>query len=374
MTTHANTPYTVTFLPWLRLQESIETNGVVFWPFPLEAKKFAPGKQFKDQLQLVFRSYKNQTAKPIDKLTVASFRNHPFKHLTSEEAELITELVRLLAFSVIAENQYYRQGGAYFNSTHFQHMHQRFQLGSKYVAPHTRRRDGSILHGGYKHGELKFSIPLQAWGRHDARPNTTLLHSLVALSNQTTNDAAAIRQAIDWFLLANSDAEYVSEQTEVILMGSAFEALFQVQDIQEKKAALMNRLPKLFVGCLSKKTKKAGLDGSKGMRSWKILWMDEFYWLRSKIVHGGKINSARMIWSLKEHLTIAAIILQISVQLILAEKGCYSLSSDDEACADGIDHFLANGKLSESKLLKTRRNVWLDRAAQSAWATLHPKK
>ena len=374
MTTHADIPYTVTFLPWLRLQESVEINGVVFWPFPMETKKFDPNKRFKHQLQRIFRGYKDPTGKPTNKLTVASFHNEPFKDLTDEKAKLMTELVRFLAFSVMAENQYYRQGGRYFNSTHFQHMHQRFRLGSKYIAPHTRRRDGSTYHGGYKHGELKFSIPLQAWGLHDATPNISLLHSLDVLLNKTTADAAAVRQTINWYLLANGDSESVSVETEMILMGSAFEALFQIQDTQEKKAALMDRLPNLFSGYLTKKTRKAAMDGSIATRSWKIRWIDEFYWLRSKIIHGGKIDHKRMVWNFQEHLTIAAIILQIAVKLVLANKGSYSLSSDDAVFADGIDHFIANGKLSESKLIETRENVCLDIAVRKAWDTLHPKK
>jgi len=374
VSTHADIPYTVTFLPWLRLQESVEINDVVFWPFPLERKKFIPNERLRHQLQLVFKGYKDPTGKPISKLTIASFHNEPFKDLTNEEAKLMAELVRLLAFSVMAENQYYRQGGRYFNSTHFQHMHQRFRLGSKYIAPHTRRRDGSTWHGGYKHGELKFSVPLQAWGLHDATPNISLLHSLGILLDKTTADAAAVRQAINWYLLANGDSESVSVETEMIMMGSAFEALFQTKDAQEKKAALMDRLPNLFSGYLTKKTRKAAMDGSLATRSWKIRWIDEFYWLRSKMIHGGKIDHKRMVWDFQEHLTIAAITLQISVKLVLAHKGSYSLSSDDAVFANGIDHFIANGKLSESKLVKTRRNVWLDKAAQQAWADLHPKK
>jgi hypothetical protein len=374
VTTHDDTLHTVTFLPWLRLQESVEINGVVFWPFPMEIKKFDPNKRFKHQLQLIFRGYKDPTGKPTNKLTVASFHNEPFKDLTNEKAKLMTELVRLLAFSVMAENQYYRQGGRYFNSTHFQHMHQRFRLGSKYIAPHTRRRDSSTYHGGYKHGELKFSIPLQAWGLHDATPNISLLHSLDVLLDKTTADAAAVRQTINWYLLANGDSESVSVETEMILMGNAFEALFQIQDTQEKKAALMDRLPNLFSGYLTKKTRKAAMDGSIATRSWKIRWIDEFYWLRSKIIHGGKIDHKRMVWNFQEHLTIAAIILQIAVKLVLANKGSYSLSSDDAVFANGIDHFIANGKLSESKLVETRENVCLDIAVRKAWDTLHPKK
>ena len=290
-----------------------------------------------------------------------------FKDLSRKEAERVAELIRLVAFSVMAENVYFRQVGVQFNSSQFQHFHQRFQLGSKGIAVDTRRREGSALHGGYQHGELKFSMPLQNETTFEAMPNVMFLRSLVEFVGRETADASAVRQAINWFFLANSNSDSVSLHTEIIMMGSAFEALFQTQDTSGKKAALMDNLPIPFTDRLSKEARRAGMDGSVAKRQWKAWWIDEFYWLRNKIAHGSKIELTRMTWDVTEHLTIAAIILAITIKLILAQKGGYLLTSSEEVCADSVDNFIAGGNLSERKLIEAHNKAGLKRATERAW-------
>jgi len=210
-------------------------------------------------------------------------------------------------------------------------------------------------------------MPLQTWGRQIVKPNVSLAHSLEAILEQETEDAAAVRQAIEWFFLANTDMDSMSWQIETVMMASAFEALCQVQDIPRKKDALMEKLPGIFSGRLTEEVKRPGTDGVEAKRSWKVWWIDEFYWLRNKVVHGGTIDSSRMVWKISEHMTIAVMTLAISLKLLLHEKGRYELSSSDEVLADSIDHFIAQGNLSERKLLDARRKATFDWAAEKAW-------
>lgn len=297
---------------------------------------------------------------------MVSFREDPFKDLSNEDAFRIGEIVRLLAFCVMAENDYYPQTGQYFNATSFQHYHQRFRLGSEWVAPDTRRRGGRTLHGGYKHGGLKFTMPLQAVTLLKARPNQLFLQALVNLLRQTTVDAAAIRQAVDWYFLANTDSDSVSSRAEIVMMASAFESLFQVQDEQGKRQALMACLPILFASHLMDESERVGMDGKRERKPWKVWWMDEFYWLRNKITHDGRINAARMTWTFEEHSTIAALVLAICVKLKLGQLGLYTLNHEDEARTDFLDFFLVGGNLSEEKWLKSREKALSERTAERA--------
>jgi len=356
--------HTVSFLPWLKLAEAVEVGDVVFWPYPDRRDYFPVSSSLEAQLQRIFGSYVDVRGTPTDELTVVSFCADPFKDLSDEEADRISELVRLLAFSVMAGNDYYPQAGGYFNATFFQHYHQRFHPGSLWVAPDTRRRGGRTLHGGYKHGELKFTMPLQTVTPFKARPNQPLIQALANLWKQTTADTAAIRQAIDWYFLANTDSDSVSARTEVVMMASAFEALFQVQDERGKKEALMVLLPVLFAPCLADEAERTGIDGRRGKKPWKIWWMDEFYWLRNKIVHGGKIDRGRMTWTFEEHLALAALILSICVKLKLAQLSLYTLTQEDESRADCLDFFVADGNLSEDKWFQAMRKASSDRTRQ----------
>jgi hypothetical protein len=362
--------YVVTFLPWLKLRDSVEVNNVLFWTFPNGKDEVPLRRGLTSQLKRMFRGYKDPEGRPVERLTVASLKEDPFRDLSGEETKRIGATIRLLAFSLLAENDYYRQGN-YFNSSHFQHFHQRFQLGSKYVAPHTRRRDGLTWHGGYKHGELKFVMPLQTSTRQIVKPNAPLLQALVEFLEQETSDATAIRQAIDWFFPSNSDMDSMSWQIELMMMASAFEALFLIQDVGRKKDALMVKLPAIFSGRLTQEVGRAGTDGREATRSWKAWWMDEFYWLRNQVVHGGKIDTTRIVWKVDEHMTIAAMTLAICVKLILHEKGSYELSSSDEVMADAMDNFIAGGNLTERKLLDALRKATFDRAAEKAWDHIH---
>lgn len=372
MNNKENDKYVVTFLPWLKLQDSIELQDVFFWPFPNGQGQIKLGRDLASQLKRMFRGYRDPEGKPIEELTIISFKDDLFRYLSGEEARKISTTIRLLAFSVMAENEYYGQGN-YFNSSHFQHFHQRFRLGNKYIAPHTRRRDGLTWHGGYKHGELKFSMPLQTSTRQMVKPNTQLLQSLVELLEQESSDADAVRQSIDWFFPSNSDMDSMSWQIELVMMASAFEALFQIQDVRGKKDALMERLPAAFTGRLRQEVGRVGTDGQEATRSWKAWWIDEFYWLRNKVVHGGTINTSRMVWKVDEHMAIAAMILAISVKLRLNEKAKYELSGSDQVMADAIDYMIADGNLTERKILDARRKANLDRAAEKAWDRIHTK-
>jgi len=356
--------HTVTFLPWLNLSQAIGIDDFVFWRFPADKDQFDAGARFDAQLRRIFTSYVDVEGNPTRELTIASFRSDPFRDLSNDEAQGINELVRFLAFAVMAENDYYLQPGQYFNSTHFQHFHQRFQLGSTWIAPETRHRHGRTLHGGFRHGQLRFTMPLHVVTTLRASPNIPLFQALAKLIDQDTSDAAAIRQVVDWFFLANSDSDSVSPRTEIVMMGSAFEALLQVHDKTGKKDALMEGLSPLFAHRLSNVAEREGTDRVRTTRSWKAWWMDEFYWLRNKIVHGGKIAIERMTWTFHEHLTIAAILLTIGVKLKLSQAGCYTLTSDDETNADSVDLFIAEGNLSQEKLLEARQNARWDRISE----------
>jgi len=214
-------------------------------------------------------------------------------------------------------------------------------------------------------------MPLQTSTRQIVKPNAPLLQALVEFLEQETSDATAIRQAIDWFFPSNSDMDSMSWQIELMMMASAFEALFLIQDVGRKKDALMVKLPAIFSGRLTQEVGRAGTDGREATRSWKAWWMDEFYWLRNQVVHGGKIDTTRIVWKVDEHMTIAAMTLAICVKLILHEKGSYELSSSDEVMADAMDNFIAGGNLTERKLLDALRKATFDRAAEKAWDHIH---
>ena len=78
--------------------------------------------------------------------------------------------------------------------------------------------------GGYKHGEVKFSQPLQVRLRQ-TQLDTALLEALVK-ADASASSLTLSRLVLPFVALANTDDELMDELTEAILMASAFEQPF----------------------------------------------------------------------------------------------------------------------------------------------------
>lgn len=60
-----------------------------------------------------------------------------------------------------SKNTYFNLFGSYVNSAAFELYWQGFQSPAERITLESRRRDGSAMDGGYKHGDIKFTIPAQ---------------------------------------------------------------------------------------------------------------------------------------------------------------------------------------------------------------------
>jgi len=79
-----------------------------------------------------------------------------------EDREKVQLASQLLSLASISKNDYNAQLGCYAYATQFQFFFQRFTEPVDFIAIGIRRRDGSTMDAGYKHGQIKFSVPLQA--------------------------------------------------------------------------------------------------------------------------------------------------------------------------------------------------------------------
>jgi hypothetical protein len=77
--------YVVTFLPWLKLRDSVEVNNVLFWPFLNEKNEVHLERGLTSQLRRIFRAYKDPEGRPVEELTVVSLKDDPFKDLSDDE-------------------------------------------------------------------------------------------------------------------------------------------------------------------------------------------------------------------------------------------------------------------------------------------------
>jgi hypothetical protein len=144
----------VLFLPYLRLGKSYRVAGVDFVPLRTKDGKVTSGLESSaGPLDKILSGYIDRHGKPLQNCVVASI---PGKGWDIEESDFLS--VRwassLLFLSSWSCNSYYGlEIGRYVNSSNFRLVGQRFR-GSMpgYIAISTRRRDGSSMDGGYKHG------------------------------------------------------------------------------------------------------------------------------------------------------------------------------------------------------------------------------
>src|SRR5262245_18215215 len=151
------------FLPWLRLKKSHRIAGIEFWPFRAhDGKAFAVFRGAVKPLSKILSSYRDRKGKPLMNCVVATAPGRGW-NLAEDDLETVRQPASLLFLASSETNEYFpRFGGRYVNSEAFRFVGQRFsgQMPA-YISLVSRRRDGSKWDGGYKHGEVNFSIPNQ---------------------------------------------------------------------------------------------------------------------------------------------------------------------------------------------------------------------
>jgi hypothetical protein len=94
-----------------------------------------------------------------------------------------------------------------------------------HIAVGARRRDGHTLDGGYRHGEFKFSVPLQVYVREAAKVDERLLAGLDSAHVAQAPTTQRLKSARSFVELANTDDDLLTETAESILMGAAFDQM-----------------------------------------------------------------------------------------------------------------------------------------------------
>ena len=386
----------VLFLPYLRLKKNYSVAGVDFVPLRTDDGKVTSGfESAAGPLDKILSGYIDRHGKPLQNCVVATV---PGKGWDIEKSDFpsVRWAASLLFLGSWSCNSYYGFGfGHYVNSSNFRLVGQGFR-GSMpgYIAISTRRRDGSSMDGGYKHGEFKFSLPLQVSIRDEASIDERFLAALDAAHVAGAVTIDRLRTALPFIELANTDDEFMTEHNEAILMASAFEQLF---DADASKYKLSTRFADLFkqfghltVGDAMKVRPGITIDKSDPGRAaaqpnWFVhqKWIEELYDVRNKVVHTGDHQSRSWGWDIAEHLVMAAHVLPLVVKLMLEQEKHYVLTDDDRAACLATDPLLMATQWVDDRderdddkapswqkiLSKTKLNVSFDRA----WETYKKK-
>lgn len=262
-------------------------------------------------------SYIDRQGLPIDNCVIATISGNGW-NLSDSEILNIEWAVVLLFLACWASNAYFPYwSGPYMNSSSYRVVWQRFSGAPMYIALMSRRRDGRNWDGGYKHGEVKFSVPLQCLLGEPATIDDALLSALDRGNTENCETTRRLRYALPFVILANTDDEQMTESAEAILMGSAFEQLFggdaSAYKLGQKFGILFQSYGSVTVEGAKNTRSGIEIDVSTPERTaaqmkWWVhrKWIEELYNVRSKSVHEGTIGSRSWGWAPSEHLLMAA--------------------------------------------------------------------
>ena len=389
--------YTLVLMPWLRLPQPCVIRGVHFVPYK------------KDQIPEMFQSYSLDINRILssyrdikgDAITECALiyldGSGPCKDLTDNEVVRIDEAAQLLTCCALSKNEFYCQLGCYANSTAFQIFYQRFIPGSEWISITTRRRDGKTTCGGYEHGEVKFSIPVQCADLKIRCIDIPLLKALDKLFESPDPLAGRILQSVSLYNQANTDAETMLPQLEIWFLASAFEQLFAngygADDLACKVSTLLDNYGSIRVSESTRIediqfSKKGGKDQEKKEKQWFLhrKWAQEFYQLRNSFVHGNDIKKRSWGWSLQEHLVMASFFFPLVVKILLSQESIYSLTDNDVVNLEVIDLLLNEKEWAEIVGTDSEASRWretirkrasdraFEKAEEKAWKMIEDQK
>jgi hypothetical protein len=243
-----------------------------------------------------------------------------------------------LAFAGLADREYFSHEG-YWNRDHFRLIIQKYTKPDGSRALITRRRDGqntSLVSPEY----FKVVRPQHVG---DARVviDSHFLEAL--LSEPLDADRPGLYDAVVTFNMANTDADYVRDNVEVMLAANAFQRALDCKTSKDvelaenlaKSFAPRNPTP-LLSGRLG--TQKNQLPASNTVRE---VWVRDLYRVRNDLGHGKVTPIYPSIWTVREHLLLAAFAFPLLVKSIFTSVGAYALGDRDIACIEAFERLAA---------------------------------
>jgi len=360
-------PHLVAFLPWLRLKNEQTIAGIQF--VSLRDGEGVLHRLLTDAgaaLESIVSSYVDLKGDPVPTCTVATVPGCGWD-LAGDDVETVQWAATLLFLGAWAANAYFPKFfGPYVNSSYFRPVFQRFS-DATWIAIGSRRLDGETLDGGYKHGEIRFSRPVQCSPNSAGVVDEAFLKGLDAATKAKSPTMQRLATALPFVSLSNTDDDLMSWKAEAVLMASAFEQLFNADASKQK---LKEGLGDVLAAHGSATTEEAlhvrehiRLDAEwadEQRKGWvHRIWIAEFYDLRSKAAHKGTPEMRKWGWTPREHLLMAAWVFPLAVKLLLEREGHYSLTLKDRGRCRSIDKLLATADWgAQSELPGNAEHTW----------------
>ncbi len=278
----------VAILPWAGLKKEIKVGPVTFWPW--NASKIQD-EDIKKQLERFFKIFVDRYGKPVNTIVVCSHGESDFHILEEMEYKDLLAAINILAFSSICP--VVKLAVCSNNNTigpptaeNYDFFGQRFTLPDDGLVVVPTRSTTSID----TIDRIHISRPLSALGPWGSSPNMELIGAFDKVF--TIDFLSEIRErlfrSLEWFRLAHTETNNVSDASKTVMMSTAFEILLNFPE-DKKSVYFAKQIEKIL------KKDKSIIDtrqhnGKKYTCIKAASWAYDFYQLRSKIVHGEEIK------------------------------------------------------------------------------------
>lgn len=358
---------TIVFLPWLRLAQAIEISDLAFQPIGKQIGWGVLPPFMIEQAKLISSSYTDQAGHEIPDFTVVlkTAGEKPWA-LSSEEFGLAREAASILFFCAWSLNDYYSAIG---NSSLFNIVGQRFtQSDPQGICLTLRRRDGETLSGGYRHGQVRIIAPPQYAINHQTHIDLALLSSLMSARDAGSKTYDLLLSVLGLLELANTDRDYMTLDSEIILLSSAFETFLEINaskkalEVGNSFASFFEAYSTLTAQDAINKGRTIYLSPSGADSSWSIFktWAHEFYQLRNEFVHSKKTPHRTWGWHNLEHAVMGAFTFPLLLKLKLNQESLYELSDQDEKRCHALGNLLVTPDWGASEHRGSLQNTWRD--------------
>ena len=356
------------FLPWVACDTPKKVGPINLHPY---LRKKLPGVLHgigQDAFDAILGSYgdpdfahSGRTSKHVTSATIVTW-DIDSEGLELPEDDVIPRLeqARYLTFSALSARTYCSHFG-YCNADGYQVIGQRFTTDSPGATSiTTRRRDGHGLHYLGDSKAPRFIRPQHVDTRLALTLDESLLEALVGLSQGDTK--SRIDDAIDAYVLANTDSPTMRERSEMVLLRVAFETLLDsthaTSDLREKFSShFSGELP------VPAKWQNGALDEACWRARWPTnvtrpmdAWVQDFCAARNSAAHGPRGAKAPVVWEPRNHLLFGSWLFPLMVKKLLHDEGLYQFRETEKCERSKCEAFLAHDLLSP--VSDDRRELW----------------
>ena len=328
--------YQISFMPWAGIKRSVILGPVTFWPYQSESDSRINDPKLKSYLDRYFKSYVDNRGQSVDSITICSYGSINFLQLRDEEFKDLRSCSDAIIFSVIApqtQNAVCANNNSFSppSSDAFELITQNFQINNDYV--HVRA--GSLLSAGWKIGEVTFSRPWSMGGSFGI-PDREIVEGLgkcFALDFSQELKEHLFR-SLEWFRLAHTESEQISELSKIVMMATGFEILLEFPQ-NGKRRYFTDYIENNISSDKFLRETRMDHKGKIHDMSLACCWAWDFYNLRSKIVHGDYIPNQDLIYrDWITHLIVSDLVFLESLKRVLFRNKC--IGDNVYSCAEKI--------------------------------------